>query len=221
MHSCDTFFYQVGERLEVDDFAREAHAAGLGVKTGIDLPQEVAGNVPTTEWLDRRYGVKAWGRGSLLNYSIGQGEYLVTPLQMARHAAAIASDGALYAPRLVKELVLLDGTVEPVTPVIAGHWEEPAETFEAMREAMRRTVEAGTARGAFLPDAPAAGKTGTAENPHGKPHSWFVGYAPAQDPQVSWGVIIEGGGHGSDVAVPFTRRLLEIYFGIGPEQEPT
>ncbi len=221
MHSCDTFFYQVGERLEVDDFAREAQAAGLGAKTGIDLPQEVAGNVPTIEWLDKRYGVKAWGRGSLLNYSIGQGEYLVTPIQMARHAAAIASEGTLYAPRLVKELVLRDGTIEPVPSEIVGRWDESPETFQAMREAMRRTVEAGTARGAYVPEFPAAGKTGTSENPHGKPHSWFVGYAPAQDPQISFGVIVEGGGHGSDVAVPITRRLLQIYFGFPAKQEPT
>ncbi len=221
VNSCDTFFYQVGERLEVDDFAREAHAAGLGVKTGIDLPQESTGNVPTTEWLDKRYGVKAWGRGLLLNYSIGQGEYLVTPLQMARHAAAIAAGGTLYAPRLVKELELRDGTIEAVAPVIVGRWEESDETFRSMRDAMLATVERGTARGARLEGFTPAGKTGTAENPHGKPHSWFVGYAPADAPQVSFSVIVEGGGHGSDVAVPIMRRLLEVYFGVSDSTKAT
>jgi penicillin-binding protein 2 len=212
VHSCDTFFYQVGERVEVDDFARISESAGLGAKTGIDLPQESSGNVPTTAWLNERLGPRAWGRGSLLNYSIGQGEYLVTPIQMARHVAAIATDGILYAPRFVREIETSDSTRAPVGPVIAGRWEETPETFRAIREAMRLVVEKGTARGMLHPAFTCAGKTGTAENPHGKPHSWFVGFAPFEHPEVAFGVIVEGGGHGSDVAVPMSRRLLEVYF---------
>ncbi len=213
VHSCDTYFYQVGERVEIDDFARISRAAGLGAKTGIDMPQELSGNVPTEEWLDGRYGSNGWGRGALLNYSIGQGEYLVTPIQMARHVAAIAADGTLFAPRLVKSIESRDGTVREIGPVVVGKWEETPETFAALRKAMRRVVEAGTARGVENPLFPPAGKTGTAENPHGEPHSWFVGFAPAAAPEIAWSVIIEGGGHGSDVAVPITRRLLSIYSG--------
>lgn len=213
VHSCDTFFYQVGERVSVNDFAAISRAAGLGQKTGVDLPQEVTGNVPTSEWLDKRYGKNGWGPGALLNFSIGQGEYLVTPLQMARYVTAIASDGKLFAPRLVRAVEAVDGTVTETGPIVESIWAEDPADFAAMRQAMRLVVEAGTARGVNFPEYPAAGKTGTAENPHGKPHSWFVGYAPFQKPEVAFTVIVEGGGHGSDVAVPITKRLLMAWSG--------
>lgn len=214
VHSCDTFFYQVGERVQIDDFARISSAAGLGMKTGVDLPQEVLGNVPTEAWLDKRYGSNGWGRGALLNYSIGQGEYLVTPIQMVRYVAAIANGGTLFEPRLVRAVENADGTVTPVVPVADARWDEKPEVFAAIRTAMRRVVDDGTARSARIAEFPPAGKTGTAENPHGKPHSWFVGFAPVDHPRVAFSIIVEGGGHGSDVAVPIARRLLGVVAGL-------
>ena len=211
--SCDTFFYQVGERLGVDDFATIAKAVGLGSRTGIDLPQESSGNVPTVAWLDKRYGKSAWGRGAVLNYAIGQGEYLTTPLQMVRYAACIATDGNLYVPRLVRAIENHDGTIVEPPPKVERVWDIPREDLAGVREAMRRVVADGTARGTRIDGFMAAGKTGTAENPHGEPHSWFMGYAPAQDPKVAFSVIVEAGGHGSDVAVPITKRLLMAYCG--------
>lgn len=213
VHSCDVFFYQVGERVQIDDFARISRAAGLGAKTGVDVPQESSGLVPDLAWLNKRYGTNKWGKGSLLNFSIGQGEYLVTPLQMARYVTAIATDGKLFAPRLVREIVSEDGAVTETGPFISDRWEETPETFAAIREAMRLVVEEGTARSARVAEFPPAGKTGTSENPHGEPHSWFVGFAPATNPEITFSVIVEAGGHGSDVAVPIMKRILAGYTG--------
>jgi len=211
--SCDTFFYQVGERLGVDDFATIAKDVGLGSRTGIDLPQESSGNVPTVAWLDKRFGKSQWGRGAVLNYAIGQGEYLVTPLQMVRYATCIAADGNLYVPRIVQAIESRDGQVVATPPIVERVWDIPHEDLLGVREAMRRVVADGTARGTRIEGFMAAGKTGTAENPHGEPHSWFMGYAPAQDPKIAFSVIVEAGGHGSDVAVPITKRLLMAYCG--------
>jgi penicillin-binding protein 2 len=221
VHSCDTYFYQLGERLTVDQLAAEARAAGLGAKTGIDLPQELAGNVPTSRWFDDRYGVGKWTRGALLNLVIGQGEYLVTPLQLARYAAALANGGELLEPRLVRSADSPSLGEVAVEHRVASRWQLRRETLAAVQEAMRLVVadEEGTGRGARTPGFEPAGKTGTAENPHGPPHSWFIGYAPAQAPQVSFSVIVEAGGHGSDIAVPIARQLLRAL--AGKVEKPT
>jgi penicillin-binding protein 2 len=211
--SCDTFFYQVGERVQVNDFADIAKEVGLGSRTGIDLPQESSGNVPTVAWLDKRFGKNGWGRGALLNYSIGQGEYLATPMQMVRFAACIAAGGNLYVPRIVHAIQDHEGKLNASPPIVEHVWDISPEHLAGVREAMRRVVADGTARGVRIEGFMAAGKTGTAENPHGEPHSWFMGYAPAQDPKVAFSVIVEAGGHGSDVAVPITKRLLMAYCG--------
>ena len=91
---------------------------------------------------------------------------------------------------------------------MAGHWEISPETMQRIREAMHQVVLRGTGGGCRIPDFMPAGKTGTAENPHGEPHSWFMGFAPFEAPEVAFAVIVEGGGHGSDVAVPISKRLL-------------
>ncbi len=211
VQSCDTYFYQIAENLKVDVLARHATAAGLGAKTGIDLPQELVGNVPTSEWLDRRYGERKWTQGAVLNHIIGQGEYLVTPLQMARHVAAIANGGRLLVPRLVA------GIEDPETGKLTASpspepaiWELPRQTRGRIREGMEQVVldEDGTGRTCRVEGYLPAGKTGTTENPHGPDHSWFVGYAPADEPEISFSIIIEAGGHGSDAAVPLARELL-------------
>jgi penicillin-binding protein 2 len=206
--SCDTYFYQVGERLSVDALATRARAAGLGSKTGVDLPQELSGLVPDSEWLNRRWGVKGWTQGTVLNHAIGQGEYLVTPIQLARYAAMFALRGKLIVPRIVESIEEPDGSRRENHLMVSGVWNVPPETMERVREAMHQVVERGTAAVCKIPTYMPAGKTGTAENPHGKAHSWFVGYAPYDDPEVAFSVIVEAGGHGSDVAAPIAKRLL-------------
>jgi penicillin-binding protein 2 len=219
VQSCDVYFYQIGEQLDVDHLARYAREAGLGEPTGIDLPQELTGNVPGSEWLDRRYGKGRWSRGTLLNLVIGQGENLVTPLQLARLACAIARSGEFAAPRLAAAVDADDGTRLRFPPVVQRKWNVTPQTTERLREAMRRVVadSTGTGRGCRVPGWTVAAKTGTAENPHGKPHSWFMGYAPTERPEVAFSVVVEAGGHGSDVALPIARTILRA---IAPEPPP-
>ena len=207
--SCDVYFYQIGERVPVDSLAHCALSAGFGVKTGIDLPQELQGLVPTSEWLDRRWGKRGWTQGAVLNHAIGQGEYLVTPLQMVRYAAMLARGGSIPVPHLVHSIEREDGTIEEIAPQIAGNWDISPETMARVREAMHQVVIRGTARGCQVEGFMPAGKTGTAENPHGEAHSWFMGYAPFDAPEVAFAVIVEAGGHGSEVAAPIAKRLLQ------------
>ena len=210
VRSCDTYFYQVGERVPADALAHRARDAGLGVKTGIDLPQELSGLVPDSEWLNRRWGVKGWTQGTVLNHAIGQGEYLVTPLQMARYAAMFALSGELLEPHLVESIEQPDGTRTPVPRKVVGTWSVPPETMARVREAMHQVVLRGTGAVCKIPEYMPAGKTGTAENPHGQAHSWFMGFAPFENPEVAFAVIVEAGGHGSDVAAPIAKRLLQV-----------
>jgi penicillin-binding protein 2 len=208
VHSCDTYFYQIGERVPADALASRAKSAGFGRKTGVDLPQELVGNVPDSAWLNRRWGERGWTQGTVLNHSIGQGEYLVTPLQMAAYAAMLARSGTEMTPHLVDSIEEPDGTERPIPPAVTGAWAVQPETIARIREAMHQVVVRGTGATCRIPEMMVAGKTGTAENPHGQAHSWFMGYAPFDAPEVAFAVIVEAGGHGSEVAAPIAKRLL-------------
>jgi penicillin-binding protein 2 len=222
VQSCDVYFYQVGEQLAVDQLARYAREAGLGEPTGIDLPQELTGNVPSSDWLDRRYGKGRWSRGTMLNLIIGQGENLVTPLQLARLSCAIARSGEFTAPRIAASVDADDGTQLRFPLLTQRKWSVSPQTTQRLQEAMRRVVadSTGTARGCRVPGWTVAGKTGTAENPHGHPHSWFMGYAPTERPEVAFSVVVESGGHGSDVALPIARTILRAIAPEPPPKEP-
>jgi penicillin-binding protein 2 len=216
IRSCDVYFYQLAERLTADDLAKEARGAGLGAPTGIDLPHELAGNVPDVAWLDRRYGVRKWTQGTLLNLVIGQGEYLVTPIQMARYAATLGNGGKVLRPRIVQSIEDAEGNLTRFPPKVEQVWEMSPLTRSRLAEAHRLVVqdgEFGTARSCRIDGFEVAGKTGTAENPHGKPHSWFIAYGPASDPEIAVSVVMEGAGHGSDAAVPAAKKLLKAYLG--------
>jgi penicillin-binding protein 2 len=202
-HSCDVFYYQLGLRLEIDELAAAARAFGLGrAVTGI-YPEEAAGNIPTAAWYDRRFGEGQWTRGVLLNNAIGQGEVLVTPLQMALLAARIASDGAVPGPTFV----LGQRPHEPSAdlPFSPRH-------LSWIRRALRRVVDAGTGGAARLAGVSVAGKTGTAQNPHGEDHAWFMCFAPAESPTVAVAVILENAGHGGSEAAPVAGAWLHDYF---------
>ncbi len=212
VRSCDTYFYQIAENVSVDVLARYASGAGFGQKTGVDLPQELVGLVPTSAWLDQRYGRRKWTQGAVLNHIIGQGEYLTTPLQVVRYVAAIANGGRLVVPRLVARIEdPTTGVVREIAPPAPDTWDLPSATYARIREAMELVVldEKGTGRFTRVPGFMPAGKTGTSENPHGADHSWYVGYAPADAPEIAFSVIVEAGGHGSDTAAPIAKALLE------------
>lgn len=206
VESCDTFYYQLGLRLELDQLAAAARALGLGrVCTGV-FSDEAAGNVPDTAWYNQRFGKNKWTRGVLLNNSIGQGELLVTPIQMAVLAGRLATSGRMPDPVFV---------IDPQRPRPAPR-ELPFRERDLawVRRTMEQVVSEGTGKEAGLEGITVGGKTGTAQNPHGEDHAWFMCFAPVDDPEVALAVIVENAGHGSSEAAPVAGQWLRGYFAL-------
>jgi len=216
VESCDSYFYEVGEILDVNDLAGASREFGLGSPTGVELANEARGLVPDRDYYNRKLGKKGWTQGLMLNNIIGQGEYLVTALQMCRVAAAVANGGYLVQPHVIKEI---EGTPPAAHPKVKIEHMTPA-IIEFLERAMRGVVQGphGTGRGSRIPDLLAAGKTGTAQNPHGEDHAWFIGYAPADDPEISVAIVIENAGHGGAVAAPVCRDFYLEYFKKAPPE---
>ncbi len=212
--SCDVFFYQMARRLGVDPIADLARRLGLGERTGIDLPGERRGTVPSTRW--KRENVRrdpTWHPGDTLNTAIGQGYVQTSSLQMAMATGAIAMKGKLYRPHLVRE-IRSGARVRRVAPELVREVRLNERSYELVIEGMRRCVERGTGRACALPGIAVGGKTGSAQNPAGKAHAWFVAVAPLDDPQIAVCVMVEHGGHGSTAAAPVARGMLAAHFGI-------
>jgi penicillin-binding protein 2 len=211
--SCDVFFYQLGYKLGLDEFNRFSQACGFGHKTGIDLPQEAAGNVPDKEWYDKHYGERRWTQAVLLNLGIGQGEILATPLQVAQFYCGLANNGLVYRPHLLKAEIGPDGRETSRGAELSFTLPFSEKTLGILKEGLIDVVngEHGTARGSHLKNITVAGKTGTAQNPHGEDHSWFVGFAPAESPEIVVCAIVENAGHGSEVAAPLVRDVIKAY----------
>ncbi|MDX9728202.1 MAG: penicillin-binding protein 2 [Bacteroidales bacterium] len=187
-------------------------AFGFGNKLGIDLPNELSGNIPARSYYDRYYGKDRWKALTVISLAIGQGEIGATPLQMANMAAVIANRGSFYIPHVVKKIGE-DGVPAPLytQKYITGI---SAENFEPVIEGMEGAVNGGagsTARGARLDSIIICGKTGTAQNPHGKDHSIFVAFAPKDNPQIAIAVYVENAGFGSTFAAPIASLLIEKY----------
>ncbi|MBE0679046.1 MAG: penicillin-binding protein 2 [Bacteroidales bacterium] len=187
-------------------------AFGFGNKLGIDLPNELAGNIPTRSYYDRYYGKDRWKALTVISLAIGQGEIGATPLQMANMAVVIANRGSFYIPHVVKKIGD-DGSPSPlyIQKYITGI---SPENFEPVIEGMEGAVNGGagsTARGARLDSIIICGKTGTAQNPHGKDHSIFVAFAPKDDPQIAIAVYVENAGFGSTFAAPIASLMIEEY----------
>jgi len=214
VQSCDVTFYQVGQKLDQTDrnlMPSFARAFGLGSETGSELP-ESPGIVP-----DPNAGV--WRPGDPINMVIGQGNMLTSPLQIADMMAAIANGGTLYKPHVVARATsLAEGTEKVFQPEVRGKLPASAATLASIREALKRvtTDKDGTAYTAFKGSKIiSAGKTGTAEVlKSGEPHSWFAGYAPADNPKIAVVVIAEHGGEGSKTAAPIFREIVEKYFAL-------
>lgn len=221
-HSCNTYFYQVGLRLGLDSLTSYASGVGLGNLTGIDMPSEKSGNIPTREWLNTRYGKNKWGAGSVLNFAIGQGEVTATPLQMAVLYSAIGSEGRAVRPYLVERVDSAGRTVRTARPEVY-HLPMRQQDLDIVKLGLERVVEYGTGTGAHIQEISIAGKTGTAQNPPKPDHAWFVGYAPADDPEVVFAVLVENAGHGGVVSAPIAGQLIRAYFSPQepvPEQPP-
>jgi len=216
--SCNVYFYTLGLKLgvtNIENFARKFH---LGEKTGIDLPSERSGFIPTPEWKKARTKVP-WLQGDTVILAIGQGALTTTPLQMANMIAAVANRGTFYRPFIVDKIVSPEGKVvynhtvktKPSVELSSGTW-------DLINKALIGTVENGTGQRCKIPGIKIAGKTGTAQNPQGEDHAWFVTYAPADNPEIAIAVIVENGGGGGLNAVPVARKIYEAYFGIAPQK---
>lgn len=217
--SCNVYFYQLGLEIGHDCWARYCSFLHFGEKTGIDIPEEIAGLVPDKAYMDKTYGEGGWTDGYLLNMVIGQGDNLVTPCQMARYAGIMATSGKMCTPHLVRAVENVDTGQWNYLPIDSVQISEIAdESFSVIREGMRRVVqgEKGTARGSRLTSIEYAGKTGTAENPHGDDHGWFIGFAPYDNPQIAFAVIVEHGGTGGGSAAPIAREVLRVFFNRQP-----
>lgn len=216
VQSCDVYFYQMGLACGMELWEKFMPMCHLGMLTGIDMPGEKPGNSPTIKYYDNRYGKNGWTKIFVINLAIGQGEVLVTPVQMATLYAAVGNGGTIYQPHIVKKITDSYGAETIISPKETGRLPLNQTQLDFLVNAMTGVTEegGGTARGVQIPGISVAGKTGTAQNPHGNEHSWFVCIAPAVNPEVSIAVLVENAGHGSTVAAPLAKRILQYYFKI-------
>ncbi len=216
VRSCNTFFYQVGLKVGLATMERYARAFGLGEPTGIALAGEKPGRVPDPGERGR-LGRRA---GDTVNISIGQGQLLVTPLQVARLMAAVATEGILWKPRLLQRVESADGHLLYAEPSqMTGYVDLSPAVWAFLRKSLWGVVnDGGTGAAARLPGIDVAGKTGTAQiiansdAARGQDHAWFAAYAPAEDPQVVVVVLVERGGRGGQAAAPIARQILHGIF---------
>jgi len=217
--SVNTFYYYIGggyqdfRGLGIDRIIKYEKLFGLGEQTGIDLPGEASGFLPTKEWKEKTKGEK-WYIGDTYHVSIGQGDILTTPLQVALYTSFFANGGKVYRPHIVKEI--LSGKDELVSkieePPVRSDFISPYN-IKVVREGMRQTVTAGSARSLSVMPVEVAGKTGTAQwSSKEDTHAWFTCFAPYERAEIAITILIEAGGEGSTVSVPVAKEILEWYF---------
>jgi len=212
--SCNVVFWTLARPVGPDQLARFARTYGLGQTTGIDLVQESAGIIPDPQW-KLRVWKEPWYPGDTLNTAVGQGFTLATPIQVARLVAAVANGGRLVTPHIATEVASPQGQVLlRVAPPAAGTIPVSPRTLAVLQSGLVAVVTHGTAASIQIPGLAVAGKTGTAENPHGRPHAWFAGYAPAATPQLVVVALVENAGYGAEFAGPIVRRVLQVAFGL-------
>ena len=214
--SDNVYFYEMGNRLGIDNLEKYARMFGLGAFTGINLPGESDGLVANKRYKEKNYG-EDWYLSETFDAAIGQGFQLVTPLQMAVVLSEVANGGHRYRPYLVSKITAPNGEVaKTFAPEEVGKIEISPSTLNLVRESLRDVaVEGGTGFEAFRDfPIPIAGKTGTAENSHGSDHGWFVAYGPYEDPRIAVVVIVEQGGFGAGSAAPIVRKIMEAAFNI-------
>ena len=230
VESCDVYFYNVGKLLGVDKIAKYAKLFGLGEASGIDLPNEKNGIVPTEQWKLTRMK-EPWQPGETISIAIGQGYDLLTPLQLANAYSSFANGGTVWRPHLIKRIESIDGkTHKEFTPVKNGNLTLSKNTFDILSQALWGVVneQGGTGGAARILNVDVCGKTGTAQvislpenekvrrqkkmDVFLKDHALFVCYAPLKNPEIAVAVIVENAGHGGSVAAPIARKILNAYF---------
>jgi len=230
VESCDVYFYHLGEMLGVDTLASYSRKFGFGVKTGIPLPGEKGGLVPTKRWKKEKLK-ESWQKGETISLSIGQGFLLVTPLQLIRAYCALANGGTVYRPRLLNRIESVRGeVVREFGPEKESNIPVSPANLEILRKGLWGAVNDlhGTGKACMREEKDVCGKTGTAqvigmpeedEDPHEekvpykvRDHALFVCFAPCNDPEIVVLVIVEHGGHGGSVAAPIARKIIDGYF---------
>ncbi|MBS1920080.1 MAG: penicillin-binding protein 2 [Bacteroidetes bacterium] len=237
-HSCNTYFANVMQRVinnpvypnidsSLSSWARYMNGFGLGHKLGVDIPSEKSGYIPTPVTYNRMYGKRHWNFCSFRSVSIGQGEVLTTPIQMANEMAYLANKGWYIIPHLVDSIEggdkfgLLNKYKKRIDPI-----DIPDSVFEAVHNGMQGVVDAGTGAGARVPGIVICGKTGTAENYyHGvkqKDHSFFAAFAPRENPKIAIMVMCENAGFGGTWAAPIAGLMIEKYLkdSIAADRKP-
>ncbi len=214
--SSNTYFfklmYEIVTKYSIDKWHAMLSDFGFGVKTGIDLPYEVPGILPDSVYFNHAFGKGQWGIGDMMSLAIGQGRFSATPVQMAVMTAAIANGGYRVTPHLVQAIRKPGGTTLINN---AGRdridWIDKKE-LKVVQRGMRKVVIVGTGRYfADLENVKVAGKTGTAQNPHGRDHGWFIAFAPYKNPKIAIAVLVENAGYGSISAAPIASLIIEKY----------
>ena len=221
--SCDVYFYTLGLKTGgavIEDYARHF---GIGSKTAIPKIPENRGHLFGPE--TRKKANKGWYDGDTLNLSIGQGELTVTPLQMALVAAALGNRGSVWRPHYTQKIVYTDGRPdESPKPERVSVVNATPAAWDEVQRGLEVVVSSGTGGGVKIPGLIVGGKTGTAQNPHGEDHAWFIVYAgkPGEPASIAISVLVENGGHGGVTAAPVARRMILAHFGMtDPAAAPT
>ena len=215
-YSSNTFFFWIMDRIAgrsmLNSWSELIQDFGIGPKNNIDLPYEVSGIVPDSTYMDERFGDRYWGVGDLMSLGIGQGMVSASPLQMAVAVSTIANGGYRIQPHIVSAIKNPSGQFQYTNPVFEKiSWLRPTQ-LETVKRGMRGVVTTGGGRYyADLPEIEVAGKTGTAQNPYGEDHGWFIAFAPLDNPQIAVAVLVENVGYGSQSAAPITSLIIEKY----------
>jgi len=221
VQSCDVFFYQVGMRLGFAELEKGVRKLQLFEKTGIDIPEERGGFFPNREWYKKRSNVSFPTKGMVANLSIGQGEVLMTPIEVCFFFSAIANKGYSFTPHLVNVIQHVSGATLFRPDREKRTLQLSEQTISFIRNALLCVVNERGGTGALskIEGCKIAGKTGTAENPMGDDHAWFVAFAPFEEPEICVVVMVENAGHGGAVAAPIAREIIKKALNINPYNE--
>jgi penicillin-binding protein 2 len=218
--SCNSFFYQLIPKIGIDNWAKYGRLLGFDSITGIDIGEENAGLIPDEEYYKNSYGPE-WPRSIMLSLSIGQGEVSVTPLQLAQYTALISNNGKGYQPHLVNGIVYESNSKVVDFDYTAIDVDIDQKIFDIVKEGMFLVVNGeGTATHLRWGEYEISGKTGTAQNPHGEDHAWFIAFAPFDDPKIAIAVLVENVGFGGTHAAPIAKKVIEAYLNSLKENTP-